>query len=338
MRILLVDDDPIFTELLLAHLGHQGLTDVETAASASAALQLADQVRLPYECLLLDIQMQGMDGIELCAEMRRRDDYRNVPIIMITSGDPAQYMNNAFAAGATDFMQKPLNVPELIGRMNMAMMLVDSLKKERMSRETIREMVTRPSAHDQFDPSERFTFSEVSGMVDFFQLENRILRMQSGLYALSLFRIQVQDFGTLGRYSDRSEMQQLLHAMSTVITHSVNERNLLISYLGHGRFAICVLGRTPIVLPLLQLKLAENIEAVSDLIPDLGGRKVTLKVSALSSRRILSTQAALDLLEQEMQSVNVLGDTDLPRVEAIEENIFRKAKLLGERPRPLLLG
>ncbi|MFU1477750.1 response regulator [Roseovarius sp. C7] len=338
MRILLVDDDPIFTELLLAHLGHQGLTDVETAASADAALQLADQARLPYECLLLDIQMEGMNGIELCREMRTREEYRNAPIIMITSGDPAQYMNDAFAAGATDFMQKPLNVPELIGRMNMAMLLVDTLKKERWSRETIREMIARPSGQDQFDPAERFTFTEVAGMVDFFQLENRILRMQSGLYALSLFRIQIQDFAAIGRFSDRGEMQQLLHAVSTVIAHSVNERNLLISYMGHGRFAICVLGRTPIVLPLLQLKLAENVEAVSDLIPDLGERSLTLKVSAMSSRRILSTQAALELLEQEMNSVTQLGSTDLPRVEAIEENIFRKAKLLGERPRPLLLG
>ncbi|MFK5998799.1 MAG: response regulator, partial [Rhodobacterales bacterium] len=66
MRILSVDDDPIILELLAAVLVSMGHTDVTTAGSATEALEIVKDDPEPFDCFLLDIQMPGIDGIQLC--------------------------------------------------------------------------------------------------------------------------------------------------------------------------------------------------------------------------------------------------------------------------------
>ena len=73
MRILLVDDDPVFTELICANLHEWGFDDISHAESAAAAIELVENQRIPFDCFLIDIEMEQMDGIELCAVLRKRE-------------------------------------------------------------------------------------------------------------------------------------------------------------------------------------------------------------------------------------------------------------------------
>ena len=197
MRILLVDDDPVFTELLCENLKARGFDDISVADSAYAAIETVDSQRIAFDCFLIDIMMEKMDGIELCAHLRQRAACQSAPMIMITAGEAETYMERAFEAGATDFMRKPLDPVELAGRINTAMLLVQTTRAEQQSRSALRALLSFASDFDLIDLAERVSFPDVDGMVDYYQIENKLLRMQKGFYPISLFRVEIRNFSAL---------------------------------------------------------------------------------------------------------------------------------------------
>jgi putative two-component system response regulator len=78
------------------------------------ALRRAEEQQ--FDLVLVDNIMPRMDGVELTRRLRARDDYRLVPIIMVTSDDDPQLRVGAIAAGATDFVNKPFDATELQAR------------------------------------------------------------------------------------------------------------------------------------------------------------------------------------------------------------------------------
>ena len=126
MRFLVVDDDAAIRDLLSKILHHLGYPEVSLAATAQEALSLIDRTGEPFQCILLDIQMPGMDGAELCHILRRREAYRDVPIVMLTAMSERHYIDNAFRNGATDYIQKPFEVTDLGIRIGVAIKLATS--------------------------------------------------------------------------------------------------------------------------------------------------------------------------------------------------------------------
>lgn len=118
-RVLVVDDDRDICEFLEIALGTLGQYEVEIATRASEAFLAIDNQKEPFDCLLLDIQMPMMTGVTLCDSVRKIPGYQSVPIIMLTAMGERKYLDDAFAAGATDYMTKPFDLTELrtrIGR------------------------------------------------------------------------------------------------------------------------------------------------------------------------------------------------------------------------------
>ena len=114
MRILIVDDIEDSRDLTEAALLSAGYSDIVMAASAWEALKVLDVGRTvdtppSVDIVLLDIIMPEMDGIEACARIRRDRRYADIPIIMVTSLDDMDSLSNAFVAGATDYVTKPIN-------------------------------------------------------------------------------------------------------------------------------------------------------------------------------------------------------------------------------------
>jgi signal transduction histidine kinase len=105
-RILIVDDDPIVTSLMRATLENDRFSVIE-AADGAEGLQAYEQYR--PDLLLVDVVMPGMDGYELCRELRSRPLSAYVPIVMATSRDDVASIARAYDAGATDFIPKPIN-------------------------------------------------------------------------------------------------------------------------------------------------------------------------------------------------------------------------------------
>lgn len=120
MKILAVDDDPCLLDLLKAVLENSGYSDVLTCSSPTKALEMMKLDGADFDCLLLDIQMPEMDGIELCRRVRAIPGFEETPIIMITAMTEKSYIARAFMAGATDYIAKPFDVIEIGARIRVA--------------------------------------------------------------------------------------------------------------------------------------------------------------------------------------------------------------------------
>jgi signal transduction histidine kinase len=104
--ILIVDDDPVLRLLMRDALGDGGFEVVE-AEDGIAACELAGELKPVL--IIADVVMPRMDGFELCRTLRLKPQTEHVPILMATGLDDHRSIVGAYAAGATDFISKPLN-------------------------------------------------------------------------------------------------------------------------------------------------------------------------------------------------------------------------------------
>lgn len=107
--IFVVDDEPAVRDSLQVLLGTYGFA-VETYATAASFLDRADAHR--PGCLVADVRMPGMTGIELQRELTRRGN--SMPVIVITGHGDVPMAVDALKAGAMDFLEKPLNDEALV--------------------------------------------------------------------------------------------------------------------------------------------------------------------------------------------------------------------------------
>ena len=114
--VYIVDDDAAVRDSMAQLLGMHGY---ETRQFADAADYLDEAEKLPKGCLLLDIRMPGMSGMELQEELKKRG--RDEPIVFVTGHGDISLAVKAMKAGATDFLQKPCDEHELVGAVRHAL-------------------------------------------------------------------------------------------------------------------------------------------------------------------------------------------------------------------------
>ena len=113
MRALLVDDDHELARLLRDYLGPHGVS-VDHVEDGLRALERLGSAADPYDIVLLDVMLPGIDGFEVCRRIRAS---RAVPIVMLTArGDDADRVVG-LEIGADDYLPKPFNPRELLARM-----------------------------------------------------------------------------------------------------------------------------------------------------------------------------------------------------------------------------
>jgi len=108
--VLAVDDDPGALSALADALGTLGF-QVLQAADGTTALELARE-RLP-DVVLLDVQMPGMDGFEVCRQLKSDPRLLLVPVVFLTGHGSRRARLEGLEAGATDFLNKPCDLVEL---------------------------------------------------------------------------------------------------------------------------------------------------------------------------------------------------------------------------------
>ena len=139
MRILVIDDSEDSRDITEGALLSAGYEDIAMAASGWEALKFLDvggaaEREAPVDVVLLDIMMPEMDGVEVCARIRNDARYADLPIIMVTALSDMDSLANAFVAGATDYVTKPVNRIELVARVRAALRLKAELDR-RLARE-----------------------------------------------------------------------------------------------------------------------------------------------------------------------------------------------------------
>ena len=105
-RILVCDDDPIMREFAGVYLS---TPSAEVVAVADGAQVLPTLDKEPFDILLLDIDMPGLNGFGVLERLRARPAYADFPVIVITGREDVVSIDRAYALGATSFVSKPVN-------------------------------------------------------------------------------------------------------------------------------------------------------------------------------------------------------------------------------------
>jgi len=138
MRIVIVDDSRvtrIILEKLLRADGHEDLQMVGSAEELFRLLQAAPPGEPPpVDLILLDVMMPGISGYEACRQIRSQPDLARLPIIMVTACRDPENIAEAFAAGANDYVGKPVERLELLARVRSVLGLKREMD-ERLRRE-----------------------------------------------------------------------------------------------------------------------------------------------------------------------------------------------------------
>ena len=134
-KILIVEDEASIREFEAINLKRAGYTTVE-AGSGEEALSIFDN-EPDFDIALLDISMPGMDGFELCKELRLRTS--TLGIIMLTARTQEIDKINGLTIGADDYITKPFSPTELLARVDSLYRRVSasSLKQEKVSDEIV---------------------------------------------------------------------------------------------------------------------------------------------------------------------------------------------------------
>ena len=109
-RIMVVDDDPNIRELVRLYLEKEGF-EIVTAERGDEAVKLFRAS--PPNLMLLDVMLPGMDGWQVCREVRK---ISNIPIIMLTAKDETFDKVLGLELGADDYIVKPFDMKELVAR------------------------------------------------------------------------------------------------------------------------------------------------------------------------------------------------------------------------------
>lgn len=111
-NILIVDDEEALRSGLQVYLEFEGY-EVDTANSAEEALTLDLK---KYNLILLDIMMDGMNGIEMAEIVKKRPDTSDIPIIFLTAKDSDDDMVSGLNLGADDYIAKPYSIKNVLAR------------------------------------------------------------------------------------------------------------------------------------------------------------------------------------------------------------------------------
>ncbi|OGQ55736.1 MAG: hypothetical protein A3I75_04070 [Deltaproteobacteria bacterium RIFCSPLOWO2_02_FULL_50_16] len=114
-KVLIIDDDGDLLELLVLYLVKKGFL-VDVALNGKTGLQKAASFK--PDVILLDIFMPGMDGWEVCTQLREAADAKKIPIIMITAHNIQDVAERAVAVGASRVLDKTIDLCELVKILN----------------------------------------------------------------------------------------------------------------------------------------------------------------------------------------------------------------------------
>lgn len=118
--ILIVDDTPANLNVLSAILGKRGYR-VRPAINGALALKAAQKAA--PDLILLDVQMPGMDGYEVCRQLKSDPQTHDIPVVFISALDDVLDKVEAFQAGGVDYITKPFQIEEVLARVENQLVL-----------------------------------------------------------------------------------------------------------------------------------------------------------------------------------------------------------------------
>ena len=321
MKILTVDDDPYFLAIINSELISLGYSNIEQAASARDAITKVRRASRPFDLFLLDINMPGIDGVELCKMLRAEPSAKDIPIVMVTVHAELSQVDRAFASGATDYLNKPLNYRELRGRLQMA----EHLTQERQDRMLARGPLAGQAS---LKISDTLPLEDAPACIGFLAMQNYLLKLGTmRMFTKLAVGVHVENVEDLFATRDHLGFRDTMLDVAEIISEAMGSGPKLISYAGGGDFVV-VLNRIAgyneeEVIDALTMKLS----CLSDWYTHVGDLVPRLRLGQPVSRGLLSLSSPEDILVQAMDSARadgrlVAGRTDADKMEPLAQAAF----------------
>lgn len=136
-RIVLVDDSGVVRKAIRRLLAQVGLESVFEAEDGLEALDLVEKIE--PDMVITDLVMPRLDGLGFCRQLRANERWKDVPVLVLTGASSSAERVEVFFNGATDLIGKPLNLRELVGRVQVHL-------EQRM---LVRELIAHRQALDR---------------------------------------------------------------------------------------------------------------------------------------------------------------------------------------------
>ncbi|NUB44825.1 response regulator [Fertoebacter nigrum] len=301
-RILAVDDDPIFLLLLEHVLRRIGYTDLRCVSSGDEALKIIRSGEQVFDCFLLDIEMPGMDGIELCRRIRAVPSHRRTPIVMITAMNSQHFIEAAFASGATDYITKPIDDIELKARIGMVARLVDERRRGNALEDQLHAQSGLPLAQISFD--DPIPVADVGGVVEYLGLENYVLTLgRLKLFGHAAIAFKIVNASEIFLAADAVSYLDTLANVASVIVGTLKTQQFMMAYAGRGEF-VCMTARASVVDPDdLKLEIAVRLGEYRKLYEELGVPLPVVRVGEPQAPGFFTRVTPLALLDRARASV-----------------------------------
>ena len=139
MRVLIVEDEAKLANLLARGLREEGHA-ADVAANGEDAVWMAEAA--PFDVIVLDVMLPGLDGFAVCRRLREREVW--TPVLMLTARDAVEDRVAGLDAGADDYLTKPFALDELLARLRA---LARRAPSERPTLLTVGELRLDPASH-----------------------------------------------------------------------------------------------------------------------------------------------------------------------------------------------
>ncbi len=198
-QILVVDDEEINRSMLRKFLSSRA--EVLEAEDGYRALELASQ---DTDLILLDLMMEGMDGIEVCEQLMSSQETRDIPVIFISAVDDPKIKAKGLEAGGMDFVNKPFDRTELLSRINTHLTLRRQAKQIKQYTQDLENLVEERTQQLQESERKYRTIFEAT--------KSAMLLVDSSTGLLSMVN---KEFCDLTGYS-REEIEGRMHFMDFI--------------------------------------------------------------------------------------------------------------------------
>ncbi|HBX68232.1 MAG TPA: diguanylate cyclase response regulator [Chloroflexi bacterium] len=231
-NLLVIDDHLRDFELILDILRQQDY-QVQASTTGWNALQKIDAE--PPDLILCDIEMPGMNGYEVCKQLKNNPRTQDIPVIFISVSDQLLDKVQAFSVGGADYITKPFQIEELLARIRTHLALRELNKELAEKNQELKHEIAKRQEYEQaLERMARTDFlTKAINRRHFFELANReIERAQRTNLPIALIMLDIDHFKKINDTHGHLTGDKILHNLAQLCQSKIRETDIFARYGG----------------------------------------------------------------------------------------------------------